>query len=61
MPIAPLDDLGRALRERVESARHDIDWSNHPLMLLYLRSGTGHLTNRRPSRDHRHAATRVRK
>jgi hypothetical protein len=34
--LQPLDPLGAALRTAYERARHDIDWSGHPLMHIYL-------------------------
>ena len=44
MTIQPLDPLGAALRTAYELARHDIDWSGHPLMQVY--------------REHSHVKTR---
>lgn len=36
MTIQPLDPLGAALRAAYERARHDIDWTAHPLMAVYV-------------------------
>ena len=44
MTLQPLDPLGAALRAAYERARHDIDWSQHPLMQVY--------------REHSHVKTR---
>lgn len=41
--MKPLDDLGAALRDVVERSRHDIDWSQHPLMKAYQEAAMGHL------------------
>lgn len=42
-PPAPLDELGAALRAVYVEARHDIDWTGHPLMRIYQQAGLGHL------------------
>ena len=36
MTIQPLDRLGNALRAEREHGRHEIDWTGHPLMAVYL-------------------------
>lgn len=59
--MKPLDDLGAALRDVVERSRHDIDWSKHPLMDVYLKAGLQHPFCHHARRSHRHAASRERK